>query len=45
MAAKKSESTGTKAAAAASKVLKDPKASKEAKSAAASTLTQRPGKK
>ena len=40
MAAKKSESTGTKAAAAASEVLKDPKASKDAKTAAASALTQ-----
>ena len=34
-----------KAAAATSKVMKDPKASKEAKTAAASTSTQRPGKK
>jgi hypothetical protein len=41
MAAKpKSESTSSKAAAAAAKVLKDPKASKDAKTAAASTLTQ-----
>jgi hypothetical protein len=40
MATKKSESTGSKAAAAAAKVLKDPKASKDAKTAAASTLTQ-----
>jgi hypothetical protein len=41
MAAKpKSESTGSKAAAAAAKVLQDPKASKNAKTAAASALTQ-----
>jgi hypothetical protein len=40
MAAKKSESTGSKAATAAAKVMKDPKASKDAKTAAASTLTQ-----
>ena len=36
----KSESTGGKAATAAAKVMKDPKASKDAKTAAASTLTQ-----
>ena len=36
----KSESTGKKTAAAAGKVLKDPKASKDAKTAAASALTQ-----
>ena len=36
----KSESTSSKSAVAASKVLKDPKASKDAKMAAASTLTQ-----
>lgn len=36
----KSESTGKKAAAAAAKVLKDPKADQNAKSAAASALTQ-----
>jgi hypothetical protein len=40
MAAKKSESTGSKAAVAASKVMKDPKASKDARTAAASALTQ-----
>lgn len=40
MAAKKSESTGRKAASAASKVLKNPKASPAAKTAAASALTQ-----
>ena len=39
------EVTSKKAAAAASKVLRDPKASKAAKSAAGSALTQRPGKK
>jgi hypothetical protein len=36
----KGESTGGKAASAAAKVMKDPKASKDAKTAAASTLTQ-----
>jgi hypothetical protein len=36
----KSESTGKKVASAASKVLHDPKASKDAKSVAASALTQ-----
>ncbi len=36
----KSESTGTKAAVAAAKVMNDPKASKNAKTAAASALTQ-----
>lgn len=36
----KNETTGKKAASNASKVLRDPKASKEAKSAAASALTQ-----
>jgi hypothetical protein len=40
MAMKKSESTGGKAASAAAKVLKDPKASKDSKTAAASALTQ-----
>ncbi len=40
MVMKKSESTGGKAASAAAKVLKDPKASKNAKTAAASALTQ-----
>ena len=39
------ETTSAKAAAAASKVMKDPKASKEAKTAAASALTQKAGKK
>ena len=42
---KKTEVTGKKAAANAGKVLRDPKASPEAKSAAASALTQRPNKK
>lgn len=37
----KSESTSAKVASAAAKVLKDPKASKEAKTAAASALTQK----
>ncbi len=36
----KNESTGKKVAASAAKVLKDPKASKDAKTAAASALTQ-----
>ena len=40
-----SESTGTKSAASAAKVMKDPKASKDAKSAAASALTQKAAKK
>ncbi len=39
------EVTGKKAASAASKVLRDPRSSKAAKSAAASALTQRPNKK
>lgn len=43
--AKKPEVTSAKAATAASKVLKNPKASKDAKTAAASALTQRPDKK
>jgi hypothetical protein len=38
--AKKPESTGSAAAKAAAKVMKDPSASKDAKSAAASALTQ-----
>lgn len=42
---KKGEVTGRKAASAASKVLRDPKSSKAAKSAAASALTQRPNKR
>ena len=40
MAMKKSESTGSKAASSAAKVMKDPAASKGAKMAAASALTQ-----
>ena len=43
--AKKSEVTSKKAASAAGRVLRDPKASKDAKSAAASALTQRPDRK
>jgi len=39
------EVTSKKAGSAASKVLRDPKSSKAAKSAAASALTQRPNKK
>ena len=39
------EVTSKKAASAAGKVLKNPKSSKAAKSAAASALTQRPGKR
>ncbi len=39
------EVTSKKAASAASKVLRNPKASKAAKSAAGSALTQRPNKK
>lgn len=39
------EVTSKKAASAAAKVLRDPKASKTAKSAAGSALTQRPDKK
>jgi hypothetical protein len=39
------EVTSKKAASAASKVLRDPKSSKAAKTAAASALTQRPNKK
>ena len=41
----KNEKTSKKVAKAASKVLRDPKASKDAKSAAGSALTQRPDKK
>lgn len=41
----KNEKTGKKAASAAAKVLNDPKASKDAKTAAASALTQAPDKK
>jgi hypothetical protein len=40
-----SEVTGKKAASAAAKVLRDPKASPAAKSAAGSALTQRPNRK
>lgn len=43
--AKNNEVTGKKAASAAGKVLRDPKSSKAAKTAAASALTQRPDKK
>lgn len=43
--AKKSEVTSKPAATAASKVLRDPKSSPAAKTAAASALTQRPNKK
>lgn len=43
--AKKNEQTSKKAATSASKVLKDPKSSKDAKSAAGSALTQAPDKK
>lgn len=39
------EVTSKKAASAASKVLRDPKSSKVAKTAAGSALTQRPNKK
>ena len=39
------EVTSEKAASAASKVLRDPRSNKAAKSAAASALTQRPNKK
>lgn len=41
----KSEVTSKKAASAASKVLRDPRSSTAAKSAAASALTQRPNRK
>ena len=41
----KGEVTGKAAASAASKVLRNPGSSKAAKTAAASALTQRPGKK
>ena len=41
----RNEKTGTKAATAASKVLRDPKSPKAAKTAAASALTQAPDKK
>nr|WP_287935829.1 hypothetical protein [Algoriphagus sp.] len=43
--AKKNEQTSKKAATSASKVLKDPKSSKDAKAAAGSALTQAPDKK
>ena len=42
---KNNEVTGKKAATAASKVLRNPRSSKAAKTAAASALTQRPNKK
>ena len=42
---KNTEVTSKKAATAASKVLRNPKSSKAAKTAAASALTQRPNKK
>jgi hypothetical protein len=42
---KKSEITSAKAASAASKVLRDPKSSAAAKTAAGSALTQRPAQK
>ena len=45
MTKKNTEVTGKKAATAASKVLRNPKSSKAAKTAAASALTQRPNKK
>lgn len=45
MAKGNGEVTGKKAASNASKVLRDPKSSKAAKSAAGSALTQRAGKK
>ena len=41
----KNEQTGKKAGSAASKVLRDPRANKTAKTAAGSALTQRPDKK
>ena len=41
----KNEKTSPKAASAASKVLRDPKASKAAKTAAGSALTQAPDRK
>lgn len=42
---KNSEVTSKRAASAAARVLRDPKSSKAAKTAAASALTQRPNKK
>lgn len=42
---KSNETTSAKAASAAARVLSNPKSSKDAKSAAASALTQRPNKK
>lgn len=42
---KNSEVTSKRAASAASKVLRNPKSSKAAKTAAASALTQRPNRK
>ena len=45
MSKKNNEVTSKKAASAASKTLRSPSASKNAKTAAASALTQRPNKK
>lgn len=45
MAKARNETTGKKAGTAASNTMKSPTASKDAKSAAASALTQRPPKK
>lgn len=42
---KRNETTSARAASAAARVLSNPKSSKDAKSAAASALTQRPNKK
>jgi hypothetical protein len=42
---KSNETTSAKVASAAARVLSNPKSSKDAKSAAASALTQRPNKK
>lgn len=44
MAARKGEVTSKKAATAASKVVRNPRASKAAKTAAGSALTQRPNR-
>lgn len=45
MSTKKSEVTSKAAASAAAKVLRNPRSSKAAKTAAASALTQRPSRK
>lgn len=45
MMAKRSEVTSKRAASAAAKVLRNPRSSKLAKTAAASALTQRPNRK